>query len=101
MDEVISSTENTPKKNKPKVSYAEPILFGLGYLYIHLQQPERAEQYLRTLCLLDRKHVKARMLLAVSLIMQGKKISADLFNQIRQNASQSMVMMLAKRIQKA
>jgi hypothetical protein len=52
------------------------------------------------LCLLDRKHKAARVLLAVSLVMQGKKISAELFNQIRQNSSPSLLLMLAKRIQR-
>jgi Tfp pilus assembly protein PilF len=80
--------------------YSIPVLFGLGYLYIHLHQPQKAEHYLRTLCLLDRNQNRARVLLAVSMIMQGKNISAELFNHIRRHASQTMVMMLAKRIQR-
>jgi thioredoxin-like negative regulator of GroEL len=95
----VNSTNNLQKPERSK-SYAKNILFGLAYLYIHLQQAARAEQYLRTLCLLDRKHKAARVLLAVSLVMQGKKISAELFNQIRQNSSPSLLLMLAKRIQR-
>lgn len=79
-------------------SYAQNILFGLAYLYIHLKQAARAEQYLRTLCVLERSHKPARILLAVCLVMQGKKISADLFAQIRQSASPDLVMMFAKRL---
>jgi thioredoxin-like negative regulator of GroEL len=96
---VKNSTNNIQKSARSK-SYAQNILFGLAYLYIHLQQAPRAEQYLRTLCIMDRKHKAARVLLAVSLVMQGKKISAELFNQIRQNSSPSLVMMLAKRLQR-
>jgi thioredoxin-like negative regulator of GroEL len=98
--EAIKKSTTPTQKSERSKSYAQNILFGLAYLYIHLQQAARAEQYLRTLCLLDRKHKAARVLLAVSLVMQGKKISADLFNQIRQNSSPSLVMMLAKRLQR-
>jgi thioredoxin-like negative regulator of GroEL len=91
---------NPAQKFERSKSYAKNILFGLAYLYIHLQQAPRAEQYLRTLCLLDRKHKAARVLLAVSLVMQGKKISAELFNQIRQNSSPSLLLMLSKRVQR-
>jgi hypothetical protein len=85
--------------NQSPYPYSEPLLFSLGYLYIHLHQPQKAEHLLWTLCLMNKQHHKAKVLLAVSMIMQGKTISVKLFNHVRQHASSAMVMMMAKRLQ--
>jgi len=77
--------------------YTQNVLFGLGYLYIQLYKPERAEQFLLCLYLVNPEHKEARILLAVSQIMQGRKITVEEFNFARRYAPPVIVQMLARR----
>jgi len=77
--------------------YTKNVLFGLGYLYIQLNKPKRAEHFLAALQLLDSEHKEARILLSITQIMQGKKITVEEFNFARRYAPPIIVQMLAKR----
>ncbi|MET0466864.1 MAG: hypothetical protein ABW007_27130 [Chitinophagaceae bacterium] len=77
--------------------YTINVLFGLGYLYIQLYKPQKAEHFLACLVKMLPEHKQAKILLCISQVMQGKKISADDFNFARQHASPSIVQMLARR----
>lgn len=78
-------------------NYARNVLFGLGYLYIQLYKPEKAESFLACLNLIDPEHKEARILLAVSQVMQGRKISVEEFNFARRYAPPVISQMLARR----
>jgi hypothetical protein len=78
-------------------NYSQNVLFGLGYLYIQLYKPERAELFLTCLSFLNAEHKEGRILLSVSQVMQGKKISAEEFNFARRYAPPEIAQMLAKR----
>jgi hypothetical protein len=77
--------------------YSKNVLFGLGFLYIQLHQPEKACYFLQTLSIIDPEHVQARILYCVTQVMLGHKISVDEFNFARRYASPTIVQMLAKR----
>ncbi len=78
-------------------NYSQNVLFGLGYLYIQLYKPERAELFLACLGFLNAEHKEGRILLSVSQVMQGKKISAEEFNFARRYAPPEIAQMLARR----
>jgi hypothetical protein len=78
-------------------NYSRNVLFGLGYLYIQLYKPERAEIFLACLHLIDPEHKEARILLSVSQVMQGRKISVEEFNFARRYAPPAIAQMLARR----
>lgn len=77
--------------------YTTNVLFGLGYLYIQLGKPNKAQHFLAALQLLDNEHKEARILLAITQVMQGKKINVAEFNFARRYAPPAIVQMLAKR----
>jgi hypothetical protein len=77
--------------------YTKNVLFGLGYLYIQLHKPQKAAQFLAALNLLDNDNKEARILLAVTQVMQGNKITVEEFNFARRYAPPVIVQMLAKR----
>jgi hypothetical protein len=77
--------------------YTTNVLFGLGYLYIQLYKAEKAETFLSCLVGIAPEHKQARVLLHVSQVMQGKKLSASEFNFARLNAPPVVVQMLARR----
>jgi hypothetical protein len=81
----------------PITKYTKNVLFGLGYLYIQLHKPQQASKFLAALTLLDEDNKEARILLAVTQIMQGKKITVEEFNFARRYAPPIIVQMLAKR----
>lgn len=78
-------------------NYARNVLFGLGYLYIQLYKPEKAEAFLACLHLIDPEHKEARILLSVSQVMQGRKISVEEFNFARRYAPPVISQMLTRR----
>ncbi len=78
-------------------NYSQNVLFGLGYLYIQLYKPERAEVFLACLHLIDPGHKEARILLSVSQVMQGRKITVEEFNFARRYAPPVIAQMLARR----
>jgi hypothetical protein len=78
-------------------NYSQNVLFGLGYLYIQLYKPERAEIFLACLHLIDPEHKEARILLSVSQVMQGRKITVEEFNFARRYAPPVIAQMLARR----
>lgn len=77
--------------------YTKNVLFGLGYLYIQINKPYKAEHFLSALCLLDNENKEAKILLSVSQVMQGRKITVDEFNFARRYAPPAIVQMLSKR----
>jgi len=77
--------------------YTNNVLFGLGYLYIQLHKPEKAEIFLSCLNAISPEHKQARILLGVSQVMQGKKLGATEFNFARQYAPPVIVQMLSRR----
>jgi hypothetical protein len=88
---------NNTNINTTISKYTTNVLFGLGYLYIQLHRPKQAETFLLCLQTILPEHKEAKVLYAVSQIMQGKKISADMFNFARRYAPPSIVQMLARR----
>lgn len=78
-------------------NYARNVLFGFGYLYIQLYKPEKAESFLACLVLIAPDHKEARILLSVSQVMQGRKISVEEFNFARRYAPPVISQMLARR----
>jgi hypothetical protein len=77
--------------------YSKNVLFGLGFLYIQLHQPQKACNFLQTLIIIDPEHVQARILYCVTQVMMGNRINADDFNFARRYAPPVIVQMLARR----
>lgn len=78
--------------------YTINVLFGLGYLYIQLYKPEKAQIFLKCLHTIQPEHKEAKILYYVSQVMQGKKINVDMFNFARRYAPPIIVQMLSRRL---
>jgi hypothetical protein len=77
--------------------YSINVLFGLGFLYIQLNQAKKASYFLETLKIINPENKHAKILLCITSVMQGGKITVEEFNFARRYASPTIVQMLAKR----